>query len=304
MNSLMMFVAKWTQVDFIEKAKNTGQPQLLTIPYSHYVEMARWSWILKDKSFVESWYMPGQHILPMLSLRVAGSKKYLSSTSFVAKAGRDVSTISEKRATQARSTAVPALVQSNGEVLTDSWMIANASGLPPLTDPAILKIYDEELGPLARQYAYCTFLKPQHRKYWDELLCHEQGWLWLLVYFFIGAFIHKLMSNLFGLGKADLLSECENKIDKLFERIATERLPKNSKYINGDQISVEDIALCALAGPILAPAKYCGGAYVRVFSGVENADLLYHDKVERYRNTEVGKYVMQFYEENREARPI
>lgn len=114
------------KVDFIKQAKQTGKAQLLTIPYSHYVELARWSWLLTNKSVEESWYMPGQHILPMLSLRVAGTKQHLSSTSFVTKSGRDPNTISQQRAKQARSTAVPALVLPNGEVLTDSWMIANA----------------------------------------------------------------------------------------------------------------------------------------------------------------------------------
>lgn len=304
MNAMLSLIARWTQEDFIAKAQKTGKAQLMTIPYSHYVELARWSWLLSNKSFEENWYMPGQHILPMLSLRVCGSKEHLSSTSFVFKAGRDPAAASDRRAKTARSTAVPALVQPNGDVLTDSWEIANASGLKPLTDPEIRKIYDEQLGPLARQFAYAYVLKPQHRKYWDDLLCHQQGWLWCFLYLFIGFFLHNTMSNIFGLGKDDLLSDCETKLDALFERIAQERLPKNTRFINGDTISVEDVALCSLAGPLLAPAKYCGGNFVRTFSAIEASDGPYHDKIERYRNTAVGKYVMQFYEEHREVKLI
>lgn len=115
-----------------------------------------------------------------------------------------------------------------------------------------------------------------------------------------------MMSKIFGLGKEDLLIECEEKLDALFERIARERLPKNKnkKYIHGDEISVEDVALCSLAAPVLAPAKYCGGTYMHIFMGVETSDTGYHEKIEHYRNTEVGKYVMQFYEDNRELRVI
>ena len=47
--------------------------QLLTIPYSHYVEFARWSLQLGGKKFEETKYMPGQHILPMLALRWTGA---------------------------------------------------------------------------------------------------------------------------------------------------------------------------------------------------------------------------------------
>jgi len=48
--------------------------------------------------------MPGQHVLPLLSLRVAHSsgQLHLSSSSFVAKAGRPVDTYGHKAAAKAR----------------------------------------------------------------------------------------------------------------------------------------------------------------------------------------------------------
>lgn len=288
----------------MEKASKTHKAQLLTIPYSHYVEFARWSLLLGNKPFEENWYMPGQHVLPLLSLRVAGKKKHLSSSSFVTKSGRDPATISEKKANQSRSTAVPALVKPNGEVLTDSWMIANDSGLLPLTDPTLKKMYDEELGPLARQFAYNFLLKPEHRQSWDDLLKYMQGWLWLILYFFLGTYIHSIMAKVFGLGKQDLFAKCENDLNDLFERIAKERLPKNSRYINGEEISVEDIALCSLASPALIPEKYCGGCFTPIFNDCIAKDKEFLSRLEKYRATPVGKYVLQFYEENREALPL
>jgi len=288
----------------VEKAEKSNKPQLLTIPYSHYVELARWSWLLGNKSFEENWYMPGQHILPLLSLRVSGKKKHLSSSSFVTKSGRDPSTISDKKASASRSTAVPALVKPNGDVLTDSWVIANESGLIPLTDPNLKKMYDEELGPLTRQFAYNFLLKPEHRQSWDDLLKYMQGWIWIILYFFIGNYLHSLMSRMFGLGKQDLFEKCENDLDELFERIAKERLPENSRYINGDELSVEDIALCSLAAPALIPEKYCGGSFTPIFYGCISKDKEFQLRLEKYRATAVGKYVMQFYDENRKALPI
>ena len=248
--------------------------------------------------------MPGQHVLPILSARVGGSKQHLSSTSFVTKAGRDPSSIGGSRAKQSRSTAVPLLIQPNGEVLTDSWEIANSSGLEPVTEPSIMKMYDEELGPLTRQYAYSYLLRAKHRKSWDRLLCFRQGILWLFLYFFIGGFIHSLMSKLFGCGNATLLCDCENKLGELLERISKERLPKKSKYINGDKISVEDIALCTLAAPLLLPPKYCGGTYFNIFAEVESSDEEFRERLEYYRNTDVGKYVMHFYEKHRDVKTV
>jgi len=296
----MIALARWTQTDFSKKARETNRAQLITIPFSHYVEFARWTWELSKKAFDENAYLPGQHVLPVLALRLGGSERYLSSSSFVTAVGRDANALSRQDASKARSTAVPALVQPSGKVLADSWSIANESGLQPLTDLSVMKMYDEELGPLARQFAYCCLLKPENRKYWDGLLCHNQGWMWRFLYFFIGNALHANMSQTFGVGDSDKIKECENKIDALFERIATQRLlHKKGRYINGDDITVEDVALCSLAGPICLPLKYCAGEYNRHFAVMEATDAEYREKIGRYRNTEVGKYVMQFYDEYR-----
>jgi hypothetical protein len=50
-------------------------------------------------------------------------------------------------------------------------------------------MYDSELGPLARQFAYGFFLQAKNRQYWDGLLCHEQGWWWHILYFFMGGYV-------------------------------------------------------------------------------------------------------------------
>ena len=302
-DQLITTIAAWTQVNFFEKASEKDTPQFVTIPYSHYVEFARWTWLLTGRAFEENWYMPGQHILPVLSLRVARHETYLSSSSFVSAVGRDASKLSSKRAKQARSTAVPAVVLPSGQVLTDSWEIANASGLQPLSNETLIRMYDAELGPLARQYAYHYLLKAEHRSLWDELLCHKQGWLWRFCYFFIGSSLHATMSKLFGLGKPNLFIDCEKKIDVLLSRIE-QRLPKQSRYINGAHISVEDVALCALMAPMLLPPKYCGGEFNSIFMKFEAQDTDFHEKLKFYRNTPVGKYVMHIYEENRDAMPL
>jgi len=62
--------------------------------------------------------------------------------------------------------------------------------LLPLSDESLLHMYDTELGPLARQFAYGFFLQAKNRPYWDGLLCHEQGWLWHALYFFMGGYLH------------------------------------------------------------------------------------------------------------------
>jgi hypothetical protein len=41
--SLIVTLANWTQRDLRRKARSDDRVQLLTIPYSHYVDAARWA---------------------------------------------------------------------------------------------------------------------------------------------------------------------------------------------------------------------------------------------------------------------
>ena len=54
-----MKVARFTQPNFLEEATKTMIPHMITIPYSHYCDMAVWSMEMTGKPFVEHGYMPG-----------------------------------------------------------------------------------------------------------------------------------------------------------------------------------------------------------------------------------------------------
>ena len=67
------------------------------------------------------------------------------------------------------------------------------------------------------------------------------------------------------------MSGCEAKLDALFDRIARERLPppdSGHRFINGDTMGVEDVALAALAAPVVVPPGYCAGRYTRYFAAL------------------------------------
>lgn len=68
-HTAMLTLAKLTQKNVLKIAETTGVPQLLTIPYSHYVEFARWSLDHHRVEHEERPYAPVQHVLPMLKLR-------------------------------------------------------------------------------------------------------------------------------------------------------------------------------------------------------------------------------------------
>ena len=177
--SKVVALARLTQPDFIKAAATSGTAQLLTIPYSHYCEFSRWCLTAGGSiPFVEHAYAPGAHVLPTIALRVGGPTKHLSPSSFVQPVSRQdpspSSPSSPSKPPRARPTSVPILVFPDGQVLTDSWQIAEA-GLAPSgrseIDAGLKVALDTEIAPLARQLAYVGLLAPRHAAHWQALCC-------------------------------------------------------------------------------------------------------------------------------------
>jgi glutathione S-transferase len=208
----------------------------------------------------------------------------------------------QSQANRKRSTAVPALVLADGTVLTDSWSIAAYSGLAPIGDEQ-RELYDKELGPLARQFAYGVFLNPANRPLWDRVLTKDQGWLWRLTYYFFGNSLWKILRTLFAVGDGKEEEECERKLLLLCRRIEKERLggviAKKHAYINGDAYTLEDVALCSLLGPATFPPQYCDGVFEEAIDELEAKGDGGFDKIKRFRETEIGRYVARFYLKHR-----
>jgi glutathione S-transferase len=282
--SFIVWLARFTQPNYLQLSKELKRPILLTIQYSHFVEFARWSLQFKGCDFKEEWFKPGAHILPLTALRLGGETKHLSSTSRISLA-----------------TAVPALVLPGGLVLSDSWAIAEYAGVGPAMPREIQRIYDEELGPLSRQLAYIHLLRERNRMLWDELLLRDTGIFWGFIYWlFFGNKLVLLMRKTFKVGQVDEELKCDEMLRALFKRIESERLAKRTgDYLGGDSLGVEDLALAALGAPLVLPPKYMRGEYADVFSSMIAQDSLAAESVNYYRNTVVGKYILDVYEKHR-----
>ena len=304
----MLAFARWTQPDFVGRARQTGVAELLTIPYSHYCEMAMWSMQLAGRPLVERAYMPGQHVLALLSLRVGGTTKHLSSSSFVTKSGGK-SCAEQARRTQnkKRSTAVPALCLPDGRVLRDSWEIVAESGLLPITEER-KQVLDAELGPRARHFAYGIMLQARHRAVWDAMLTDGAGWLWCVVYWLGGNYLWRMMRELFAVGDSALGQANDQALKKLFDALRDQQLRGavrgfggSNRFLHGDELSAEDVALASLAGPVLLPGSYCEARFAKFFDAALNSDEEARRRVEQFRQHDVGVYVTGVYEECRMA---
>jgi hypothetical protein len=80
---MIVRIANFTQPNFRERARRTNTLQLVTIPYSHFVDFARWCLQLSNIRFEENDYAPGGHILPVIALRFSNGEKNVSKTSKV-----------------------------------------------------------------------------------------------------------------------------------------------------------------------------------------------------------------------------
>jgi len=293
---MLVNIARWTQKSVPERAAALKKPQMLSIPYSHYVELARWSMLLGGVDFDEYGYVPGQHVLPVLNLRWGGEKKHVAKSSSVSYAAGGKN----------NPTGVPVLVMPDGCVHNDSWDIANqASGLAPLLDSKSKHFYDTQLGPDVRQMAYNHFLAPTNEHVWHKMASDSVlfgsawSWTWSLG---VGSLMTTKLRDMFKCDNAAAVAATQVAVEKHFSGWLSERVERKSgKYLNGDEISVEDVAFASLCAVAVMPNLYCGGKFQAYFDEIVEADESIRQTRDAVRSTAAGRYVLWFYEQHRPA---
>ena len=227
-------IAKLTCENYFVRSQTKAKPQLLTIPYSHYVEFSRWSLQLTKIEFDEVAFAPMQHIFPILNTRVNGN----NGQRFI-QFGKSGS-----------ATNVPILIFPNGDMLKDSWSIAEYSCNEKIED-SLKELFDSQLGPLVRRYAYSFLLKPadENRKIWDKIMTNpEFGYSWQLAYnWILKSTVNGILTDRFKSTNKEYIEECRMRLVQLFENELLNLVTNRKyKYLCGDSISITDIALCAL----------------------------------------------------------
>jgi len=103
--------------------------------------------------------------------------------------------------------------------------------------------------------------KNQNKDHWNSMCTAGRGWFWRFVWFCgFGSFLTKKMVEIFQPFDKRRVDECRENLKVVVDKIGKERIANRSgKYINGDEISIEDIAVCALLGPVVMPDNYCEG---------------------------------------------
>lgn len=243
---------------------------LITIPFSHYCEKARWALERCGVAYREDGHLPMFH---WLAVRRAGAKR-----------------------------TVPVVV--DGELLlTDStdivaWADARRPGtlLPadPATRAAALALeddFDRQLGPATRRWAYYVTLP---RKDLDPQTVRGTPRWQAIALTLSRPLAVRMLSRGLRIDAAGA-ERSRKKIEETFARVE-ELLSDGRRYLVGDRFTVADLTFAALAGPVVAPPERPFG--VPALEHLTGAAL---GQVEAWRASVAGRYALRVYADHRSA---
>lgn len=242
--------------------------RLITIPFSHYCEKARWALEVAGVPYTEEGHLPMFHYQATLR---AGAKR-----------------------------TVPALIDGDRVIPDSTPIIAYADEHRPgalyPTDKGqredALGIEDEldrQLGPATRRWLYFQLLD---RKDLDHILLDNvPSWEKLALRVTRPAAVMWLKRSL----KIDAAGaeRSREKIDEVFQNVGA-LLGDGRRYLIGDRFTVADLTFAALAGPILLPPQY--GVTLPSLDVLAPAA---RERVETWRRSPPGQFALRIYAEHR-----
>ncbi|MFN0252950.1 MAG: glutathione S-transferase family protein [Kofleriaceae bacterium] len=245
----------------------TDRVKLITIPFSHYCEKARWALDACRVAYDEDGHLPLFHYVAVrgkksVPILVAGRARLTDSTDIVAWADA-----------KKPGTLLPADARTRDEAL------------------ALEDDFDCTLGPATRRWAYFQLLP---RKDLDDVLVRGVP-RWQVIALGV---TRPIAVNMLRRGlKIDEAGaeRSRQKIEDTFDAV-DQRLSDGRPYLAGDRFSVADLAFAALASPILFPRQHPIG-----LPPVDTLAPLARSQVEAWRDRPAGRHGLAMYERHRAA---
>jgi glutathione S-transferase len=208
--------------------------RLITMPFSHFCEKARWSLDAAGVSYSEEGHCPGLH---RFAVRRAGGRR-----------------------------SVPVLVREHGDVLTESADIvrfadAEASAERKLlpTDPraraeveALEKSFDEGLAPHVRRYVYFHLLPRRAETF--RLFDIRTPLAERVAVRAAFPVVRRLMRRLMHIDEARAL-ESRDRTRRAFDEVSA-LLADGRPFLAGNRFSSADITFAALTAPMILPPEH------------------------------------------------
>lgn len=239
--------------------------RLITIPFSHYCEKARWALDRAGLAYAEDGHLPLFHYLATARAR----------------AGRTVPVLVAGDQVFADSTDIVAFADDHrpGSLLPHDRAAALA-----LEDD-----FDRQLGPATRRWAY-FYLLPQ-REAIASMGSAVPGWelaaLRVTRPLALGFLRRGLKIDREGVERS------RTKIEDTFARVA-EMLRDGRRYLAADRFTVADLTFASLAWPVLLPPEHPIG-----MPGLELFPPEARGQIDRWRSSPAGKHALRMYVEHR-----
>ncbi len=254
--------------------------RLITIPFSHYNEKARWALDRFRVPYREDGYMPMFHFAPVLanSLRHGMGRADGVSTPF----------------------STPVLVTDDGSCLRDSSEIVRyvsdrhgGGALYPTSEVAELeRHYHDRLGPHTRRVAYCFALGDRAlvERMADENVSARQAFWFKRAYPVVKVALARALDI-----DRSTAERSRDKVRELFEAVG-ERI-RGRRHLVGDSFTAADLAFSCMAAPALLPTRAEGyGAWLPPRDAV---DPEIRAVIEELRASEAGKFALRMFANER-----
>ena len=245
--------------------------RLITIPFSHYCEKARWALDRCDLPYSEDGHLPLFHWLPARR----------------AKGGRTVPVLVDDKTVIPDSTGIVAWADDRKEGALLPQNPADRADALTLEDD-----FDTHLGPATRRWAYFHLMP---RKDLDHYITRDvPTWerLALKLTRPLAVAMIKRGLNI----DADGAERSRIKIEDTFGRIA-QHLADGRRFLIGDKFSVADLTFAALAAPVLLPDHH-----PTKFPPLTDLADEARTQMVTWRETPAGQFAMRMYKDHRDER--
>lgn len=245
--------------------------RLLTIPFSHYCEKARWALDRCDLPYREEGHLPMFHWVPA---RRAGG-------------GRTVPIIIDGTTVIGDSSDIIAWADDKRPgALFPGSPVERADAL------ALEDDFDTHLGPAIRRWAYFHLLPRKDLVHGlaKQVPRWEQLALRALRPLAVAAIKRSLEID------ADGAERSRVKIEDTFGRL-NQHLADGRKYLIGDRFSVADLTFAALAAPVLLP-----DGHPAALPAVSEFPDLARTQITAWRESTAGQFGLRMYRDHRDER--
>ena len=279
------------------------RPALVTIPYSHYCELARWALDARGVDFVEIKFPVGVHLSFVALLRVMFMiPRGAADDSAESFPGSDVEhpgwSLAGARMLR-RLCAVPCYIDGSGHLQHSSWAILAQHGFA--VDPEHRRVLDHEIGPDVRRIMHQHIFQAGPGVFRGIQGCAalEMALFDVLENAFSVSSTIRTWLGVDGDSVRAASARVRARIDDASSVLEAD--PFLGSGNGGESFGGADLAFCALVAPLVLPPQYAMGAFTHVLTS-EAMPAEYQALQDELRATRAGKHVLQCYERLRAAR--